>query len=464
MPYRAGVDIAAPVQLHGECQLLGRLRAHFAEHRVEREYRVWRAERSVPYARVGVVASIVGWFIFAVASALIGPDLKHLALPAIAVVATPLTWMLIATTSLDRWRLWVARAAALANAVSGSAAVAILWYGARFSAGDHYADIGAGTVVVFVYYACTILRLPPGLAAAAITPYVVAQESIVLDVYAGETTRLVAFSALLLTAVVSGLLLSVMLERSWRIGFQQDRVIATQRKVIDRERERAEKLLHSILPEQVAEELKARPGTHAQSFDEVTVLFADLCDFTPLAARLPAAELVELLNEVFSRFDALCERLGVEKIKTIGDAYMAVAGLPQPRPDHAEACANLALAMRDAVADIAERRGLPLVFRVGMHTGPVIAGVIGSSKFAYDLWGDTVNTAARMESHGVIGQIQVTDEVAARLRGAGYRLRERGEIEVKGKGPLRVWLLEGRPDAGAGEPFTATSAPGRLRQ
>lgn len=459
MPYGAGVDIAVPVAVEAECRICGRVRARFAEQRVEREYLAWRAERAAPYARIGVVASTVGWAIFAVASVLIGPDLKHLALPAIAIVATPLTVLLFATTSLDRWRLWVAPAAALANACSGSAAVAILWFGARFSEGDHYADIGAGTVVVFVYYACTILRLPPGLAAAAMAPYVLAQELIVLDVYAGEVTRVVAFSALLLTAVVSGLLLSVMLERSWRTGFQQDRVIAAQREVIDRERERAEKLLRSILPEEVAEELKARPGTHAEAFDEVTVLFADLCDFTPLAARLSPSDLVELLNEVFSRFDALCERLGVEKIKTIGDAYMAVAGLPQPRPDHAEACAELALSMREAVTEIAGRRGLPLVFRVGLHTGPVVAGVIGTTKFAYDLWGDTVNTAARMESHGVPGEIQVSPALAERLRAAGYTLRERGEIDVKGKGPLRVWLLESGPRRTDTDAVSASAAP-----
>lgn len=456
------MDIAAPVQLRGECHLLGRLRARFSERDVESAYRAWRAERSVPFARVGMLASIVGWAIFAVASVLIGPDLKHLALPVIAVVSVPMIAMVLASAYLDRWHLWVERAAALANAASGTAAILILWYGGRVDGGGHFADIGTGTAVVFVFYGCTILRLPPGLAAAAITPYVALQELFVVQAYAAEPSRAVAFTALLLVAVVSGLLLSVALERSWRNAFQQERLIDAQREVIDRERERAERLLHSILPRDVAHELKVRPGTLAEAHDDVTVLFADLSDFTPLAARLTPTEVVELLNEVFSRFDACCEALGVEKIKTIGDAYMAVAGVPQPRADHAEACAELALAMRTIVRDVGERRGLPLTFRVGMHCGPVIAGVIGTSKFAYDLWGDTVNTAARMESHGLPGEIQVTDELAQRLRASGYALRDRGIVEVKGKGPLRAWLLDGRtPDAVPAELTSASDADAR---
>jgi class 3 adenylate cyclase len=152
---------------------------------------------------------------------------------------------------------------------------------------------------------------------------------------------------------------------------------------------------------------------------------------------------VQALDELFSAFDRLTDRHRLEKIKTIGDAYMAAGGLPDPRPDHAEAVAELALAMREEVAGRADPSGQPLQLRIGIDTGPVVAGVIGSHKFSYDLWGDTVNTASRMESQGVPGCIQVTERTYRRLRD-GYRFQRRGPIQVKGKGEMVTWLLLGR--------------------
>jgi guanylate cyclase len=189
-------------------------------------------------------------------------------------------------------------------------------------------------------------------------------------------------------------------------------------------------LLLNVLPEPVAARLKSRPGVIADHLPEVTVLFADLVGFTPLAERLPADELVGLLDRIFARWDALASERGVEKIKTIGDAYMAAAGVPAPRADHAEAVASLALAMRPEVERCAAETGLPLEIRVGIDSGPVVAGVIGTSKFIYDLWGDTVNTASRMESHAPTGAIQVTARTRERLE-AGFELRPRGQLEIK---------------------------------
>jgi class 3 adenylate cyclase len=209
----------------------------------------------------------------------------------------------------------------------------------------------------------------------------------------------------------------------------------------EREHERSERLLLNVLPEPVALRLKRHEGVIADRFEEATVLFADIADFTPMSADLPPEEVVELLNAVFSDFDRLAEHHGLEKIKTIGDAYMVAAGIPMPRPDHAEAIAQMALAMRETTA--ANHPGVRL--RMGIDSGPVVAGVIGRRKFIYDLWGDTVNTASRMESHGVPGEIQVTERVVAALDG-GYRLEPRGTIEVKGKGPMPTWLLRGRAE------------------
>jgi class 3 adenylate cyclase len=206
---------------------------------------------------------------------------------------------------------------------------------------------------------------------------------------------------------------------------------------------RSEGLLLNVLPRPIAERLKRDPGVIADAFDQVTVLFADVVDFTPLTERTRPERVVGLLDLIFSEFDTLAERHGLEKIKTIGDAYMVASGLPSPRADHADAMADMALDMRAAVGRLCGPLGIDLALRIGMDSGPVIAGVIGRHKFIYDLWGDTVNTASRMESHGVPGAIQV-GEATRRLLDGRFEFEDRGPIEVKGKGRLHAWLLLGR--------------------
>jgi adenylate cyclase len=215
------------------------------------------------------------------------------------------------------------------------------------------------------------------------------------------------------------------------------------RRALQLEQERSERLLLNVLPAPIAERLKAGEVVIADAFPEVSVLFADLVDFTRRSRQIGPARVVATLNELFSAFDALAQRHGLEKIKTIGDAYMVAGGLPQPRPDHAEAIAELALAMQAEVTRRTDPSGQPLAVRIGIDTGPVEAGVIGTTKFSYDLWGDTVNTASRMESHGVAGCIQVTERTYRRLRD-GYRLERRGPIPVRGMGELVTYFLLGR--------------------
>jgi PAS domain S-box-containing protein len=221
----------------------------------------------------------------------------------------------------------------------------------------------------------------------------------------------------------------------------------TGRKEVERQlaaaKEDSERLLRSVLPESIATRLKKSPGVIADSFPEATVLFADVVGFTTLAARMSAAELVRVLNMVFSRFDAIAADFGAEKIKTIGDAYMVVAGVPEARTDHVEVVADVGLAMRTAIREVTAQAGVPMELRLGMHTGPVVAGVIGTHKFLYDLWGDTVNTASRMESHGVVGEIQVSEVVRERLADR-YAFADRGVVAIKGKGDMRTFLLQGR--------------------
>jgi len=208
------------------------------------------------------------------------------------------------------------------------------------------------------------------------------------------------------------------------------------------EKERSEALLRNILPAAIANRLKQDTSSIAEQFDEVTILFADIVGFTPLSARMPATELVSFLNQIVSKFDELAYQHGLEKIKTIGDAYMVAGGLPVYQEDHAEAIAAMALDMQQSIAQVSTQ-GEPLQMRIGINTGPVVAGVIGVAKFIYDLWGDTVNVASRMESSGLAGKIQVT-ETTYRLLRKQYGFERRGTITVKGKGEMTTYWLTGR--------------------
>ncbi len=206
------------------------------------------------------------------------------------------------------------------------------------------------------------------------------------------------------------------------------------------EQARSENLLLNILPAPIAQVLKRESRTIADHFDSASVLFADVVDFTTLAAQLRPTEVVEVLNNLFTEFDALVERHSLEKIKTIGDAYMVASGVPEPRPDHALGIAALALDMQATVARQAPVAGRRLELRIGIASGPVVAGVIGRKRFTYDLWGDTVNVASRMESHGSAGRIQVT-RATYELISDDFVCEPRGSIEVKGKGPTETWFL-----------------------
>ena len=207
------------------------------------------------------------------------------------------------------------------------------------------------------------------------------------------------------------------------------------------EQEKSERLLLNVLPEAIAIQLKQNLNPIASRFDEVTILFADIVRFTELSARISAVELVNVLNQIFSTFDQLVEKHGLEKIKTIGDAYMVVGGLPTARPDHAEAIARLAIDMQDIISQFQTDSGDLFQLRIGINTGTVVAGVIGLKKFSYDLWGDAVNLASRMESHGIIGKIQVTPTTYQRLKHQ-FVLTQRGAIQVKGRGEITTYLLE----------------------
>ncbi|GAB2968279.1 hypothetical protein GCM10027076_00570 [Nocardioides montaniterrae] len=233
-----------------------------------------------------------------------------------------------------------------------------------------------------------------------------------------------------------GLLIAYALELLRRTDFQGQREV-------ERERERSEAILHNVLPVSIADRLRGGETAIADSASDVSVLFSDIVGFTRVSESLPPEELVRLLDAMFRAFDALCDQRGIEKIKTVGDAYMAVAGLPLPDPDHAASLAELALDMQRTLARLSHDWPSPIAMRIGIASGPVVAGVIGQRKFTYDLWGDTVNTASRMESSGRPHRIQVSQATHDLLEGR-YAFSEPQVVDVKGKGPMTTYFLLGR--------------------
>lgn len=264
----------------------------------------------------------------------------------------------------------------------------------------------------------------------------------VLNYYVQAFTPLIVLSPIVMK-ILNFVTSCVTLGIACFLGYYYQIAAVRAESALEQEYDRAETLLHNILPETIASRLKLNPETIADGFEGTTILFADIVGFTTLAAEMSPENMVMLLNQIFSEFDDLVDKYGLEKIKTIGDAYMVVAGLPEPRSDHAEAVADMALDILQVIAKFERNIDRPLQVRIGINSGPAVAGVIGKKKFIYDLWGDTVNTASRMESHGIPGEIQITQTTYNLLRDK-YRFENRGVIDVKGKGPMQVYLLKGK--------------------
>ncbi|KFN46169.1 adenylate/guanylate cyclase domain-containing protein [Arenimonas metalli] len=403
--------------------------------------KAWQRLRRPSAAAVGNAR----WRVFAASCALLGL-LAHLTLlpwflwrgvPELVVyslVTLPVyllaTWVFVFRPGLPRrWHFIGTVGVGLELAGQGALATWLLGWGAGF----HYYLLLVPLVILFSPFGKPLQRAL--LSAAVGLGYLALWEASnrIAPVYAlgADELRgyLIANFALVFVVVMA-------------IGFLFERAATRMEGELEWERQRSERLLLNTLPAAIAQRLKDHPDEAiAERHAEVSVLFCDIVGFTRLSERLPPEALVALLNRVFTAFDDLADRHGVEKIKTIGDAYMVAAGLPAPRADHAAVLADLALGMVAAVRALREETGAALDVRIGIHSGAVVAGVIGRRKFAYDLWGDVVNTAARMESHGVPGAVQVT-EATARLLGDAYGLAPRGELEIKGKGAMPVYLLQ----------------------
>lgn len=349
----------------------------------------------------------------------------------------PLLIGLVIYTQSASYRRWIQPVTSLASLMIGCFIIAMVVISSPTEIGHSLYLFGLMPVMVFLYTTPPIIFRDAALSGWIMTGcaqvVLITEPAILLDPYLRVSFFIT--DAFLITVNTIGTLASYQIERSARRNFIQEQLI-------ENERRKSDILLANILPFPIAERLK-RKEQIADQYSDVTVLFADVVDFTARSAKLKPDELINFLNRTFSIFDHLAEKHDVEKIKTIGDNYMAVAGLPIPRPDHAQALAEMALEMLDEISQINEPAMGKIEFRIGLNTGPVVAGVIGQQKFAYDLWGDTVNTASRMESHGLPGHIQVTPAVVEVLKDQ-YIFEPRGPIPVKGKGMMTTYFLIGR--------------------
>lgn len=325
-----------------------------------------------------------------------------------------------------------------ANLFSNTCALILLY----LAPDEFYVKYGYGLIICVTIYTFSLLRLRTFFAIVA--SLLVTGEYIAFMIFLRQMPlNDVVYSLALLGFVGTVGLISVFFfEQNSRTEFMQARTIEEQSKQLGEEKRRSEALLRNILPETVANRLLSGERTIADYFDSVSVLFADIEGFTSLSRRLKAEELVQMLNRIFSSFDSLAGALGLEKIKTIGDAYMVGAGLPQAADDHAQKCFAMAQGMIRILEEENKSLAEPLRLRIGIASGPVIAGVIGQNKFIYDLWGDTVNTASRMESSGVPGEIHITATTMIAL-GDSAQFVDRGEIEIKGIGKMRTYLARG---------------------
>jgi class 3 adenylate cyclase len=413
---------------------LERWSLRFARPEVEADYRTWYARQALPFTRITYLSTIVLAFpAMLIATWAAAPQALGRVAAWVLLVLAPIALAGIAATYREGFARWVGPVSAFNNSFIASSFVFLLFYPIGRP------DMATIATVASAFFAFGALRMHPEHALLAALPYFVLDEVLVARL---SPAHLVPYSCANLVTLGGGIVLVWTLNRVSRDSYRKKRIIEAQQKTIERERERADALLYNVLPEAIAERLKLGPTRIAEHFGQVTVLFGDIAGFTPMSAEMSPQDLVATLDEVFTAFDDIAQRHGLEKIKTIGDAYMAVGGVPTARADHAQAVARMALEMRDLIAGRSFFGARQLRMRIGIHTGPAVAGVIGRKKFIYDLWGDTVNTASRMESHGAPGEIHVTEATRAAL-GDGWVLEERGVSEIKGKGPMRTWWLKG---------------------
>jgi adenylate cyclase len=408
-----------------------RLTLRFESPQLERAFQMDLGSRLLLQLRVGLSLAIGLWITTGLLLVLIyGVDPPSVALA----VAVPLAFVIGGLVIMHRFESWDGQQVvnAIVNLAGGLAMVNIA---------TQVADVPEvlGTALILnAIFAFSVVRMGFVIGLAAQLPVLIWLGALA---WIGTYPEIGWFTVFLVASGVGVAAFGAnMLESSARARFLQRQDLALQGEALAREKAKSDRLLHSMLPASIADRLRDQRRVIADAFEDATVVFADIVGFTPIGSDMAPADLVTVLNELFGRFDELAVRHKLEKIKTIGDGYMAVGGVPEPLADHADCAVRFGLDVQVATDNLAAELGMPLRVRVGIHTGPLVAGVIGRDKLAYDLWGDTVNVASRMESQGLPGRVQISETTAQRLT-TEVGLEPRGTIEVRGRGPMRVLLV-----------------------
>jgi len=400
----------------------------FTDLDLEREYRESYFQKTLPQSRIALILGIILYVIFAGLDVWIVPEQAHQIWLIRFGFVIPILLGILIVSFTPYFQKYFQLFLSVASLIGGCGILGILlvtdglgnfFYSTSLMLLLMWSFTFSGMRFVFALASCTLVIIAFEIVAIFLKPY---------PLYVLVDKNFFVVSALTIEVFVG-----YTIESYSRNNFINNRII-------NQERQDNENLLLNMLPQSIVEQLKERPETIAQRFESITILFADIVGFTPLSATLNPTELVEILNQIFSSFDRLTDDYELEKIKTIGDAYMVAGGLPIPSKDHAQAIANLALEMQRELEQFNQTSRYSFELRIGIHTGPAIAGVIGIKKFVYDIWGDSVNIASRMESHGLPGKIQVSEQTYQRLKDC-YSFEDRGAIEVKGKGKMQTYLL-----------------------
>ena len=410
-----------------------RLTLGFLDPALERDYQATAAGSNGPQLRMGTLAGIALWL----AAAVLIPMTLSVDGAGVEVLSVSMAALWAGGYVATRWATTLDRQQLIGVALNGLAGLAVLAMADLLGAD---ATLAAPAILLVAIFAFVVLRLRFVFALAAAGTYLVGFLAIV-SVHPNPTAILQMF--LVTAAIVVGLGATYLLEQGARDAFAQRRIIEEQAAALAEAQATAERLLRNVLPAKIAERLEAGETSIADWFDDATVLFADLVGFTELAARLEPRATLDLLDRLFTGFDAQAQRHGLEKIKTIGDAYMVVGGVPERSTDHPARVVAMGLDLFDHTALVAADLGLPLDLRIGIHTGPLVAGVIGTQKFSYDLWGDTVNVASRLESRGIAGSLQMSEATWLRVRYI-VEATPRGTIELKGHGTMATYLVSRR--------------------
>jgi adenylate cyclase len=410
-----------------------RLTLRFPDAQLEHDFQAELARTNAPQLRVGLLTGIALWL----ATALVFP--ATLSIQPGLVVTTCVVMAVLNLVGLiaTRWAVTLDAQQAIGLSLNAISAIAVLVIAELLGVSE---TLAAPAILLIAMFAFVALRLRFVFAVVAAATYLVGYAVIAR----GQADPTAIFQAFLVTAaIVVGLGATYQLERGARDVFAQRRIIEGQTAELAEAQATSERLLLNILPERVADRLAAGETAIADWFDDATVLFADLVGFTVLAAQLEPRATRDLLDRLFTAFDALADRHGLEKIKTIGDAYMVVGGIPEPAADHPARVVAFGLDLLGETALIGAEVDLPLDLRIGIHTGPVVAGVIGSRKFSYDLWGDTVNVASRLESQGVPGALQLSESTWLRIRDE-FDAESRGQVDLKSGGRITTFLIRPR--------------------